>query len=48
MAQVYEQEYLKQQEALEESKKLPGMLDPEGDDKIPPEVEDIRKSMKVH
>lgn len=46
LAQVYEQEYLKQQEALEDAKKTPGMLDGEGDDKIPPEVEDIRKSMR--
>jgi len=46
LAQVYEQEYLKQQEALEESKKTPGMLDADGDDKIPPEVEDIRTAMK--
>jgi len=46
LAQVYEQEYLKQQEALEDSKKTPGMLDDDGNETIPPEVDDIKKSMK--
>ena len=47
LAQVYEQEYLKQMDALEQSKKTPGMLDDEGNEQTPKEVEIIRKSMKI-
>ena len=47
LAQVYEQEYLKQQESLEEAKKKPGMLDDDGNETIPAEVESIKKSMKL-
>jgi U3 small nucleolar RNA-associated protein MPP10 len=45
LAEVYEQEYLKQKGDIENSKKVPGMLDPE-DDGPPPEVESIKRSMK--
>ena len=45
MAEVYEQEYLKQKGDIENAKKVPGMLDPE-EDGPPPEVDGIKRSMK--
>ena len=45
LAEVYEQEYLKQKGDLDESKKAPGMLDAD-DDGPPPEVDFIKRSMK--
>jgi len=47
LAEVYEQEYLKQKGDLEESKKTPGVLDEDADDGPPPEVELIKRSMKT-
>ena len=47
LAEVYEQEYLKQKNALEESLNTPGMLDNQGNDETPKEVESLRKSMKI-
>ena len=47
LAEVYEQEYLKQRNAMEESKRTPGMLDDDGNEKTPKEVESIRKSMRI-
>ena len=43
----YEQAYLKQKSSLEESAKKPGMLDDEGTEQTPKEVESIKKSMKI-
>lgn len=45
LAEIYEQEYLQQQAKLEESKKVPGMLDHDSTE-IPKEVEEIRRNMK--
>ena len=47
LAEVYEQAYLKQKSSLEESAKKPGMLDDEGTEQTPKEVESIKKSMKI-
>lgn len=47
LAEVYEQAYLKQKTSLEESAKKPGMLDDEGTEQTPKEVESIKKSMKI-
>jgi len=47
LAEVYEQEYLKQKSSLEDSAKKPGMLDDDGKEETPKEVESIRKSMNV-
>ena len=48
LAEVYEQEYLKQKGDLEESKKTPGVLDDDGGDNgPPPEVELIKRAMKT-
>lgn len=44
MAQVYEEEYLKQKGDLENSKKTPGMLDEEDEDK-PETLDEIKKKM---
>jgi len=45
LAQVYEEEYLKQKGELEDSKKTPGMLDEEEEDK-PETLDEIKKKMK--
>ena len=47
LAEVYEQEYLKQKSALEESAKKPGMLDDDGNEEAPKEIDAIRKSMSI-
>jgi len=45
LAQVYEEEYLKQKGELEDSKRAPGMLDEEEEDK-PETLDEIKKKMK--
>ena len=47
LAEVYEQEYLKQKSSLEEAAKKPGMLDDDGNEQTPKEVESIRRSMNI-
>jgi len=48
LAEVYEQEYLKQKSSLEEAAaKKPGMLDNDGNEQTPKEVESIRRSMNI-
>ena len=47
LSEVYEQEYLKQKSSLEDAAKKPGMLDEDGNEQTPKEVESIRKSMNV-
>ena len=47
LAEVYEQEYLKQKSAIDDSTKTPGILDDDGNEQTPKEVESIRKSMKI-
>ena len=47
LAEVYEQEYLKQKTALEQSARKPGMLDDDGNEESPKEVAAIRKSMSI-
>ena len=44
LSEVYEQEYLKQKSSLEEAAKKPGMLDDDGNEQTPKEVESIRRS----
>jgi len=47
LAQIYEDEYLKQKNQAEEATKVQGLLDAHNGEETSKEVEEIRKGMKV-